>query len=240
LIQKSILRDATNDLSLHYLAKKNIMVVKDIERSDIEFISNTVGCIPIADTSGFAPDKLGMAETAEELSTPSGKIVKITGVKNPGKTVTILIRGSNRLVIDEAERSVHDALCVVRSLVKLRYLVVGGGAPEIEVALQLAKFAQSVGGQKGYCIAAYARALEVIPYTLAENAGMHPIPIVTDLLKKHANGLKTVGINVKKLEVTDLLEEHVLQPLLVSTSALNLATECVRMILKIDDIVPVR
>jgi len=240
LIQKSILRDAVNELALHYLAKNNIMLIKDIERSEIEFISNTLGCVPIADSVGFSSEKLGFADLVEEESTPSGKIVKVTGVKNPGKTVTILIRGSNRLVIDEAERSVHDALCVVRCLVKQRFMVAGGGAPETEVSLALAKYAQSIGGMKGYCVQAFARALEVVPYTLAENAGLHPIPIVTELRKRHANGDKHAGINIKKGDVTDILEENVLQPLLVSTSAINLATECVRMLLKIDDIIAIR
>jgi len=240
LIQKSILRDAVNDLALHYLAKNNIMVITNIERTDIEYISNTLGCVPIADSSAFNANKLGSAELVEEESTSSGKIVKVTGVKNAGKTVCILVRGSNRLVIDEAERSVHDSLCVIRSLVKLRYLVAGGGVPEVELSLGLAKYAATLGGMKGFCIQAFARALEVIPYTLAENAGLHPIPIVTELRKRHANGEKTAGINVTKGEITDILEEHVLQPLLVSTSAINLATENVRMLLKIDDIVAVR
>jgi len=240
LIQKSILRDAVNDLSLHYLAKQKIMVVKDIERTDIEFISKTLGCQPIAHVDAFTPERLGQADLAEELSTPSGKIVKITGVKNPGKTVTILVRGSNRLMMDEADRSIHDALCVVRSLVKERFLVAGGGAPEIEVAIRLAKYADTVGGMTGYCMKRFAEALEVIPYTLAENAGLHPIQIVTELRKRHNDGEKTAGINVKKGKITDILEQNVIQPLLVSTSALTLATEVCRMLLKIDDIVAVR
>lgn len=240
LIQKSILRDAVNDLALHYLAKKNIMVIKDIERTDVEFIASTLGLIPIADDSGFTDSKLGEAKLVEEESTPSGKVIKVTGVKNPGKTVSILCRGSNRLVIDEAERSVHDALCVVRCLVKQRFLMAGGGAPEAELALSLASYADKLGGVKGFCIRAYAKAMDVIPYTLAENAGLNPIAIVTELRKQHAAGKKTAGINVKKGEITDILEENVLQPLLVSTSAISLATECVRMLLKIDDIVAVR
>jgi len=243
LIQKSILRDALNELSLHYLAKKKIMVIKDIERSDVEFIASTLGCVPIADADGFRPEKLGQAELATEIPTPNGHLVKITGVKHPGKTVTVLVRGSNRLVLDEAERSLHDALCVVRSLVKQRYLVAGGGAPEIEVSLRLAAIADKVPGTAGYCMKAFARALEVIPYTLAENAGLSPIQLVTELKQVHmqeGKGCKTAGINFKQGKVTDMLEDKVIQPLLVTTSAINLATECVRMILKIDDVVAVR
>jgi T-complex protein 1 subunit delta len=240
LIQKSILRDAVNDLSLHYLAKMKILVVKDIEREDIEFISKTIGAIPIASVESLKAEKLGKADLVKEVSTPTGKIVKITGVPNPGKTVTVLVRGSNRLVLDEAERSLHDALCVIRSLVKKRFMIAGGGAPEIEMSLQLGKYAKTLTGVESYCVAAYGEALEIIPYTLAENAGLHPIEIVTQLRNKHAEGLKNTGINVKKGAITDILEENVVQPLLVTLSALTLATETVIMLLKIDDIVATR
>lgn len=240
LIQKSILRDAVNEQSLTLLAKKKIMVIKDVERSDVEFIASTLGCTPVADPDAFSSEKLGHADLAEEVNTMGGNCVKITGVKNQGKTVSVLVRGSNRLLIDEAHRSVHDALCVVRSLVKLKYLIPGGGAPEIEVSIQLAKYANTVGGTTGYCVKEFARALEVIPYTLAENAGLNPIKIVTELRNRHVNGEKFAGINVRKGGITDIREEKVLQPLLVSHSAMNLAAECIRMILKIDDIVAVR
>lgn len=240
LIQKSILRDAVNDLSLAYLAKKGIMVIKDIERNEIEFISSTLGCTPIADPEGFSASKLGSAASAAEVATAAGAVVKITGLSTPGKTVSILVRGSNRLVLDEADRSLHDALCVVRALVKQKFMVVGGGAPEMELSIRLAQLAEKMGGVAGYCVREYARALEVIPYTLSENAGLHPIAIVTELRKQHVEGKTTAGINVKLGRVTDMAAERVLQPLLVSTSALNLATECVRMLLKIDDIVGVR
>jgi len=240
LVQKSILRDATNDLALSLLAKRGIMVLTDIERSDIEFVASSLGCTPVADCDGFVPEKLGSAELAVEESTSSGNIVKILGVKNAGKTATILVRGSNRLVIDEAERSVHDALCVVRSLVKLRYLIPGGGAPETELSLRLEQYGDSLGGMTGYCIREYAKALEIIPYTLSENAGLNPIKMVTELRNRHAKGEKTAGINVRQGSISNILDENVLQPLLVSVSCINLATETVRMILKIDDIVAVR
>lgn len=240
LIQKSILRDAVNDLSLHYLAQKKIMVIKDIERTDIEFVASTLGCQPVADPDAFDASKLGTAELVEEVGTSGGKIVKVHGVANKGKTVTVLVRGSNRLLLDEADRSVHDALCVIRSLVKSRFLMVGGGSPEIATGLRLAKYGQELGGMAGYCIGLYARALDIIPYTLAENAGLSPINMVTELRRRHALGDKTAGINVRAAAITDMLEEKVLQPLLVSSSAIKLATECVRMLLKIDDIVGVR
>jgi len=240
LIQKSILRDAVNDLSLHFLSKLKILVVTDVEREDIEFISRTIGCIPIASIESFVPEKLGSSKLVEEVGTSDGKIVKITGVPNSGKTVTILCRGSNKLVMDESERSVHDALCVLRSLVKKRFMIAGGGAPEIEMSVQLSKYAQSVTGVESYCILAFAEAMEIIPYTLAENAGLNPIAIVTELRNRHSQGEKTVGINVKKGMISDILKENVVQPLLVSTSAITLATETVSMILKIDDVLSTR
>eukprot|EP00243_Klebsormidium_subtile_P004717 TRINITY_DN18872_c0_g1_i1.p1 TRINITY_DN18872_c0_g1~~TRINITY_DN18872_c0_g1_i1.p1 ORF type:complete len:532 (-),score=146.24 TRINITY_DN18872_c0_g1_i1:124-1719(-) len=240
LIQKSILRDAVTDLSLHYLAKAKILVVKDVERDDIEFISKTLHCLPISNIDHFRAEKLGHADLVEEVTVGSGKIVKITGIKEKGQTSSIVVRGSNQLVLDEAERSLHDAQCVVRCLVQKPFLIAGGGAPEIEVSRQLGSWAKTLLGMESYCIKAFAEAMEIIPYTLAENAGLNPIQIVTELRNRHANGEINTGINVRKGVVTNILNEKVVQPLLVSTSAISLAAECVRMILKIDDIVLVR
>ncbi|KAA0167637.1 hypothetical protein FNF28_02705 [Cafeteria roenbergensis] len=230
LVQKSILRDA---------AKMKIMVVTNVERDDIEFVSKTVGARPVAHIDHLTPRRLASAPR-EEVSTTRKRIVKITGVPKPCPTVCLLVRGSNKLVLDEAERSMHDALCVVRAIVKKRALIVGGGAPETEVALKLTEWANTLTGMSSVCTRAFAEALEVIPYTLAENAGLYPIHIVTELRKRHAEGCSTAGINVRSGCISDLLKEDVRQPLLVSTSAIALATETVRMILKVDDIVPVR
>jgi T-complex protein 1 subunit delta len=242
LVQKSILRDATNDLSLHFLAKMGIMVIKDVERDDIDFITRTLGCKPVAHVDSFTADKLGNASLVEEISyggTGGSKIVKVTGVANPGATQTILIRGSNKLVIDEADRSVHDALCVLRSLIKKKFLICGGGAAETELNLRLSQWSKELKGSEAFCVKAYAEAFERIPMTLAENAGMHPINVVTELRKRHELGEAGAGINVRVAGITDMFEENVLQPLLVSTSAISLATETVRMIMKIDDVVQV-
>jgi len=238
LIQKSILRDAVTDLSLHYLAKLKIMVIRDIEREDIEFISKTLKCTPIASVESMDAEKLGTAELVEEVATGDGKIVKVTGVPSKS-TVSVLVRGSNKLILDEAERSLHDSLCVIRCLVKKRFLIAGGGAPEIELSLQIGKWAKTLSGLRSICMSAFAEAFEVIPYTLAENAGLNPIAIVTELRNRHANGEVNAGINVRKGQITNILEENVVQPLLVSTSAVRLATETVAMILKIDDIIAV-
>jgi T-complex protein 1 subunit delta len=120
LIQKSILRDAVDELSLNYLKRLNILAVKDVERDEIEFLSKSLGCKPISDIEAFTEDKLGYADLVEERSDNDVKVVRITGSKNRGRTISILVTGGNNLVVDECERSLHDALCVVRCLVKKR------------------------------------------------------------------------------------------------------------------------
>lgn len=235
LIQKSILRDAVNDLALHFLAKLKIVVVTNIERDEIEFITKTLNCKPVADIENFTEDKLASADLLEEVSQNGARICRITGIKNMGRTVSILCTGANGLVLGESERSLHDALCVVRCLVKKRALIAGGGSPEVHVARLLAEYAQRLSGMEAYCFQAYAEALEIIPTTLAENAGLNPISIVTELRNRHALGERTAGINVRKGQITNILEENVLQPLLVNTSAIELATETVSLLLRIDD-----
>ena len=120
LVQKSILRDAVNDLALHYFGKLKIMVVKDIERDEVEFICKTLKCVPAASVDHLTPEILGKADLVEEIESGGSKIVKISGIQNKGRTVSVLLRGSNKLVLEEADRSLHDALCVIRCLVKRR------------------------------------------------------------------------------------------------------------------------
>ena len=239
LIQKSILRDALNEMAIHYFSKAKIALVKDIEREDIEFICKVLGCRPIASLDHFVAGNLASVSLVEEIA--SAKIIKIHNPKpapgSGGQPVNILLRGSNRMMLEEAERSLHDALCVIRCLVKKQALVPGGGAPEIELSLRLNQMSRSIVGIESLCFKAFADALEVIPYTLAENAGLNPIQTVTELRQRHANGEKTAGISVRKGMVANILDENVLQPLLVSSSAINLAAEVTRSILKIDDIV---
>lgn len=237
LIQKSILRDAVNDLSLHFLSKLDILVIKDIERDEIEFICKSIGCKPIADIELFDESKFGTANLVEEVSTSGSRVVKITGVKGPVSTCSILVRGANTLILDEAERSLHDALCVIRCLVKERAMIAGGGAPEIAIATELSKLALTAPGTAQLCYRAFAEAMEVIPNTLAENAGLSSIRVVTELRARHERGQRYAGVSIRSGGVKeDMREENVLQPLLVSTSAIELATECVSMILRIDDL----
>lgn len=145
------------------------------------------------------------------------------------------------MVIDEAERSIHDALCVVRCLIKNRGIIPGGGAPEVEIAQQLEKHAQKLSGMESIILQEYAAALEVIPYTLAENSGLNPIRVVTELRSRHRNGERNSGLNAKTgIVLEDTIGQKIMQPTLVTESALTLATEVVRMILKIDDMVMTR
>ncbi|KAK5708972.1 T-complex protein 1 subunit delta [Elasticomyces elasticus] len=248
LIQKSILRDAVNDLSLHFLYKLGILVIKDIERDEIEFICKSTGCKPIADVDSFTEDKLGSADLVEEVSSLGARFTKITGVKhakeNAPRTVSIVARGANTLILDEAERSLHDAMCVVRCLVKKRALLPGGGAPEMAVATSLSQAATTAQYPDSICWKAFADALEIIPVTLAENAGLNSIKVVTELRARHAKGEANVGVSIKRggvgvmgaEEKSGSSGEGVMQPLLVSTSAIELASETVKMILRIDDI----
>lgn len=238
LIQKSIMRDAVNDLALHFLAKKNIMVIKDVERDTVDFISRTTGLVPVASVEQFTEEKLGHAK--QVVDDRGCRVIRITGCPEPtegNRTVSVLVRGSSQLILDEAERSFHDALCVVRALVKKRALVPGGAAVEMEISQKLSVLSREIFGIDSYCVKAFALSLEIIPYTLAENAGLDPVKFVTELRNAHTKGKKNDGVNVKKNKISDMLELKVVQPALVSISALTLATECVRMILKIDDIV---
>jgi len=260
LIQKSILRDAVNDLSLHFLYKLGILVIRDIERDEVEFICKSTGCKPIADIDSFTEDKLGSADLVEEVSSLGARYTRVSGVKfassasskdgsgttgSATRTVSIVARGANPLILDEAERSLHDAMCVIRCLVKKRALLPGGGAPEMAVSTVLSEAATTAPYPDSICWKAYADALEVVPVTLAENAGLNSIKVVTEMRARHAKGENNVGVSIKRGGVGVMggdeksaagSGEGVMQPLLVSTSAIELASETVKMILRIDDI----
>lgn len=243
LIQKSILRDAITDLGMSYLQKFGIMVIKDVERDDVPFITNTLALKPISHIDHFTADKLATVATVSEIPYgDNGKIIKmVVQGASPGNSkgpCTLLLRGSSQLALDEAERSFHDALCVVRSLLKVPRMLAGGSAPEVELGLQLEKFAATLEGFQQICVKEYAQAFETIPYTLAENAGLKAMQIVTDLRALHGQGHKYDGVDVRRGCVSDMMKEDVLQPLLVTLSAVKLATEVVRVLLKLLSIAP--
>ena len=180
----------------------------------------------------------GNFDLIEETESSGSKIVKISGIssKSVSPTISVIIRGANQLVLDETERSLHDALCVIRCLVKEKALIAGGGAPEIEVARVLMKESQKLSGVEQFVYQEFAQALEVIPITLAENAGLNPINVVTDLKNRHENNEVNAGISVRRSGASNTYDEHILQPVLVTQSSITLASECVKSILRIDDI----
>lgn len=214
LLQKSILRDAVNELGLHFLAKKKIMLVKNIERNDVEFICKTIGCTPVAHIEQLTPEKLGTAELIEEVTLSDGaKILKVTGVPKENKTLSVFLRGSNGLIIDETERSFHDALCVVRCLIKNKSILPGGGAPEIEIAQKLDEISQTQQGLNSTIFSYYSQAMETIPYTLAQNFGLPPVTLVTELRNRHKKGFKNCGLNAKTgAIVEDGIIAKIMQP----------------------------
>lgn len=244
LVQKSILRESVSDLALHYLAKKKIMVVKNIERNDVEHICKTINCVPIAHIDQLIPQKLGTAKIAEDHTLSDGAHIFRVLLESTAKppTVTMLLRGSNNLVLDEAERSIHDGLCVVRSLIKNKAIIPGGGAIEIEIWRALEDYANTIkNGPLSMVVREFAEALEVIPFTLSENCGINPMKTVTKLRNKHKNGFVNSGLKAKTGKLVDnCLEHKIMQPALVTISALTLSTEVTRMILKIDDILSSR
>ncbi|MCX8204368.1 MAG: thermosome subunit, partial [Candidatus Nezhaarchaeota archaeon] len=176
------------------------------------------------------------AELVEERKIADEKMIFIEGCKNP-RAVSILIRGSSDMMIKEAERSVHDALCVVRNVVQEPKIVPGGGAIEAEVALRLKEWARSLVGREQLAALKFAEALEAIPVILAENAGLDPIDIIVKLRTEHEKGNVSAGINVKDGTVSDMYALDVIEPALVKKQAIKSATEAALMILKIDDII---
>jgi T-complex protein 1 subunit delta len=236
LVQKSILRDSISNLALQILAEMQIMVIKDIDRDDLSFITNSFCCAPIVDIELMTPEKFGFADSVEEKTLGSEKIIHFRGLRpSSRKTATVVIRSSNKLLLQEAERSFHDALCVIRSIVRRRYLVGGGGSTETEISVTLKQFSKSITGIDSFCIIAFANSLEVIPYTLSENAGLEPIEVVSRLKKLHLNGNKFAGINVRKGLIENMFQANIISPLLVLASILNMSVEFAIQLLKIDD-----
>ncbi|MEM2080670.1 MAG: thermosome subunit beta [Candidatus Bathyarchaeia archaeon] len=226
-----------DDLALHFLAKKNILAVKSVSSGDMEKLARATGGKIITSLKDLTPDTLGEAKVVEEVKIGDSKLVYVRECKNP-KAVTIVIRGGSEHVVDEAERSLHDALCVVRNAIEDGKIVAGGGAPEAEVARQLRKFAPKVGGREQLAIEAFADAVEAIPMTLAENAGLDPIDIIVALRAEHErNTSPYYGIDVYTGKIKNMLDFNVVEPLRVKQQVIKSATEAANMILKIDDLI---
>ncbi|MDK2892340.1 thermosome subunit alpha [Methanohalophilus sp.] len=225
-----------DDMAQHFLAKAGILAVRRVKKSDMEKLVRSTGAKLVTNIDEMSADDLGEAEMVEERKIAGDSMIFITGCVNP-KSVSILLRGGTEHVIDNIERALNDALRVVAVAIEDEKLVAGGGAPEIEVALQLQDYAASLSGREQLAVKAFAEALEVVPRTLAENAGLDPIDMLVELRSHHENGTKTAGLNVYLGEVIDMWEAGVVEPLRIKTQAINAAAEASVMILRIDDII---
>jgi thermosome len=225
-----------DDMALHFLARKNIMAIKNVSSGDMEKLSKATGGTIQASTKDLPPEGLGEAKLVEEVKIGDDKMVFVRDCKDP-HSVTVMIRGGSEHVVDEAERSFHDALCVVRNAVEDQKIVAGGGAPEAETAKQLRDYALKVGGREQLAIEAYAEALEAIPLTIAQNSGLDPIDIMVELRSKHAHPEnKWFGVQVRTGKIADMLTDNVVEPLRVKKQAVKSATEAACMLLRIDDV----
>ena len=226
-----------DDVALHFLAKRGILAVKNVSSSDMEKLARATGGKIVASVKDLTPDVLGEAKTIDEVKIGDDKLVYVRECKNP-KAVTIVVRGGTEHVVDEAERSLHDALCVVRNAIEDGKIVPGGGAPEAEVAKQLREYAVKIGGREQLAIEAFADAVESIPLTLAENAGLDPVDIMVALRAKHESAATpSYGVDVFSGKIRDMLELNVVEPLRVKLQVIKSASEAANMILKIDDVI---
>ncbi len=226
-----------DDVALHFLAKKGIAAVKNVSTGDMEKLSKATGGRILASVKELTKDGLGEAKVVEEVKIGDDKLVYVRDAKNP-KAVTIVIRGGTEHVVDEADRSLHDALCVVRNALEDGKILAGGGAPEAELSKRLREYAVKVGGREQLAIEAFAEALEAVPTTLAENAGLDPIDVLVELRSKHEKAANPwFGVDVYSGEVKDMKKLNVLDPLRVKQQAIKSASEAASMILRIDDVI---
>jgi archaeal chaperonin len=226
-----------DDVALHFLSKKGIAAVKNVSSGDLEKLAKATGGRIVASVKELNKDSLGEAKTVEELKIGDDKLVYVRDSKNP-KAVTIVIRGGTEHVVDEADRSLHDALSVVRNALEDGKILAGGGAPEAELAKKLREYAVKVGGREQLAIEAFAEALEAVPTTLAENAGLDPIDILVELRSKHERaGNPWFGVDVYSGEIKDMKKLNVLEPLRVKQQVVKSASEAASMILRIDDVI---
>jgi len=225
-----------DDEVLSLLSKKGILTVKNVSSSDMEKLAKATGGSVVGTTRDLSKEALGYAKIVEEVKIGDDKLVYVREAKNP-KAVTIMIRGGSEHVVDEAERSLHDALSVVRNAVEDGKIVAGGGAPEIELSKRLREYAIKVGGREQLAVTAFAEALESIPVAIAQNAGINPIDILVDLKSKHNNAQNLwFGVNTQTGKASDMLKMDVVEPLRVKTQVIKSAVEAVTMILRVDDV----
>jgi len=233
----AICQKGIDDLAQHYLSKAGIYAVRRAKKSDMEKLARATGGKVVTNLDDLTANDLGKASLVEERKIGDDKMTFVEGCKDP-KAVSLLVRGGSEHVVDEVERAIHDGLCVVGAAIEDGKYVVGGGAPEIELAKRLREYSESVGGREALAINAFANAVESIPRTLAENAGLDSIDILVELRAKHekADG-KYFGINPYQGKITDMMKEGVLEPLRSKSQAIKSASEAAIMILRIDDVI---
>ncbi|MDI6708072.1 MAG: thermosome subunit beta [Candidatus Thermoplasmatota archaeon] len=231
-----ICQKGIDDLAQYYLAKNNILAVKQVKESDIKKLAKATGAKLVGRINELTKEDLGEAELVYEQKIGEDKLTFVTGCKN-AKSVSVLIRGGTEHVVEEAERAVHDALSVVACALEDGRIVTGAGATAAELALALRGYSSTVSGREQLAINSFADALEIVPRTLAENAGMDSIDTLLELRKAHKKGEVNVGVNVLKGEVSNMHAGNVLEPLRVIRQAILSATDAAVMILRIDDVI---
>jgi archaeal chaperonin len=225
-----------DDIAQHYLAKAGILAVRRAKESDMTKLGRASGARIVNNFEDLTPSDLGYAALVEERKIEEDKWVFVEGCKNP-KAVTVLIRGGTQRIVDEAERSVHDAIMVTKDVIESPSIVAGGGAPEAEAAYQVMKWSEKLSGREQLAAQKFAEALESIPLALAENAGMDPIDAQVEFRAKHAEGGKWFGVEAKEGKVKDMYQRQVFEPLSVKEQIIKSATEAAAMILRIDDVI---
>jgi thermosome len=231
-----ICQKGIDDLAQHFMAKAGILGVRRVKESDMTKLAKATGARIVTNLDDLTAKDLGYAKLVEERKLEDDKWVFVEGCKNP-KAVTILVRGGTQRVVDEAERALHDALMVTKDVVEMPAVVAGGGAPEAEVAFQLRAWAQKLTGREQLAALKFADAIESIPLTLAENAGMDPIDTQVDLRARHGKEGKWYGVDAMNGKVADMYVKSVWEPLAVKLQILRGATEVACMILRIDDVI---
>jgi thermosome len=225
-----------DDMAQHFLSRKGVIAIRRAKKSDMEKLARATGGKIISNLDALTSSDLGCAALVEERRTGDDKMTYVEGCKNP-KSVTLLIRGGTQRMIAEAERSIHDALCVVRDLIEEPKIVAGGSAPEMEMASVLKKYAQTVQGREQLAITIFAESLEAIANTLAENAGLDPVDMLSELRTRHEKGETWAGIDVLAGKVEDMTKINIYEPLAVKKQIIKSANEAATMILKIDDVI---
>ena len=233
-----ICQKGIDDMAQHFLAKHGILSVRRVKESDMTKLAKATGGRISSNIDDISEKDLGAADLVHQKKVETDKWVFVEGCKNP-QSVTMLIRGGSQRVVDEVDRSIHDSLMVVKDVIETPAIVAGGGAPEALLAAFLKDWSGKFDGRQQLAIKKYAEALEIIPLTIAENAGMDPIDTMVALRAKQSDGKKWTGINAKEGKISDMLAQNIVEPVVVKQQIIKSATETASMILRIDDVIAI-